>query len=48
VCYTKLDLRRNEDIIGKVKIKPLIDSTQNYDRKWKEYRNRMNTGRVPK
>jgi len=46
-CYTKWDHRRNEDTTGKLKIKPVIDYIHNYQRKWKEHMNRMNTGRIP-
>jgi hypothetical protein len=46
--YTKWDHKRNEDILDKLKIKPIIDYIQNYQRKWKEHMNRMNEGRNPK
>jgi hypothetical protein len=46
--YTKWDYERNEDIVDKLKIKPLIDYVQNYQRKVKEHVNRMNTGKIPK
>jgi len=32
--YTKWDYKRNEDILGKLKIKPVIDYVQNYQKKW--------------
>jgi hypothetical protein len=48
VGNTKLDHKINQDILDILIIKPMIDYIQIYKRKWKEYANRMNTGRVPK
>jgi hypothetical protein len=41
-AYTKWDHKRNEDILDKPKIKPVIDRIQNYQRNWKEHVERMN------
>jgi hypothetical protein len=35
--YTKWDHKRNEDILDKLKIKPVIDYIHNYQREWKEH-----------
>jgi len=48
IGYTKWNHKRNEDILHKLKIKPVIDHIQNYQMKWKESMNRMNTGRITK
>jgi hypothetical protein len=45
--YAKRDHKINEDILDKLKIKPVLNYIQNYQRKWKEYVNRMNTRRIP-
>jgi hypothetical protein len=37
-----------EDILDKLNIKPVINYIQNYQRKWKDHVNGMNTNRVPK
>jgi len=44
--YTKWDQKRNEDILDKLKIRPLTYYIQNYQRKWKEHMHWMNTGRI--
>jgi hypothetical protein len=41
--YIKWDHKRNEDILDKLKIKPLLIYIENFQRKWEE-----NTGRLPK
>jgi hypothetical protein len=46
--YTKWNHKTNVYILIKLKIKPLLYYIQNYQRKWKEHMNRMNTGRIPK
>jgi hypothetical protein len=43
--YTKWDHKRNEDIVDEMKIKLMVDYVQNYQRKWKDHVNRMNTGK---
>jgi hypothetical protein len=46
--YTKWDHKRNEDILDEIKVKPVTYFIENYQRKWKEHVNKMNTRRVPK
>jgi hypothetical protein len=48
ISYTKWDHRTNEDILDKLKIKPLIDYIKNYRIKGKEHVNRMKTGKIQK
>jgi len=40
--------QKKQGNIDKLKIKPVIDYIQNYQRIWKEHVNRMNTGRIQK
>jgi hypothetical protein len=44
--YTSWDNKINEGILGKLKIKAVIDYIQNYQRRWKEHAKIMNTGKV--
>jgi hypothetical protein len=46
--YSKWGQERNEAILDKLKIKPVMDCIQNYQRKGKEHMRRMNTGRMTK
>jgi len=48
VGYTKRNHKRNENILDKLKIKPVINCTPNYQKKWKEHVKKMNTGRMSK
>jgi hypothetical protein len=48
VGNTKQDNKRNEDILDKLKTKPMVDYIENNQRKWKEHMYRMSTGRIPK
>jgi len=47
VSYTKQDHKRNKDILNALKIKSVMDSIQNYQKKM-EHVKRMNTERIPK
>jgi hypothetical protein len=46
--YTKWAHKRNKDILDKLKIQPMLDYLQNYQMKWKEHVNKINTGRIQK
>jgi hypothetical protein len=48
VGYTKWDHKINQNILDKLKIKPMTDYIQHYQRKWKENTNKMNMGKIPK
>jgi len=45
---TEWDHERSENTLDKLKIKSEIGYILNYQRKWQEHMNRMNTGRIPK
>jgi hypothetical protein len=47
-CYTKWDQKRNEDILDELKMKPMIDYIQNYQRKWKEHMEQNEYRRNPR
>jgi hypothetical protein len=47
-CGFVWDHRRNEDVLGKLSVKQIIEYVKSYQSKGKEHVNRMNRGRIPK
>jgi len=46
--YNKQDHKRKKDILDKLRMKPMIEYTMNYQSTWKERVNGMNRGRILK
>jgi thioesterase domain-containing protein len=46
--YTKLDKKRNTEIIWEVKINSVLEHTDQYRNNWKQHVQRMNRSRIPR
>jgi hypothetical protein len=45
--YTKLDKRRNAEILRELKINSVLEHTDQYRNNWKEHVQRMDRSRIP-
>jgi hypothetical protein len=46
--YTKLDKKRNTEILRELKINPVLEHTEQYSNNWKQHVQRMDRSRIPR